>query len=136
MTGKMQNTEEKIYQAANDVFLKFGYHGATLAQIGLSAGVGKASIHYYFRSKEKLYKIVVKANLERVLYFRSGISANDEINMKTLWFFYTEIYNNYDLFKLTLMELYSNEWECKLKDIKNWLELSDIPVIDTRLADN
>ena len=54
------STEDLIFQAANNIFLLYGYHGTTLHQIAVMAGVNKSAIHYYFRSKEKLYGNVVK----------------------------------------------------------------------------
>lgn len=50
--------EEKIYNAAKHAFLKHGYHGTTIEQIARYAGSGKAMIHYYFRSKEELFRLV------------------------------------------------------------------------------
>ncbi|WP_016776353.1 TetR/AcrR family transcriptional regulator [Anaerophaga thermohalophila] len=52
---KDQDTEQKILQAANRVFLKKGYEGARMQEIANEAGINKALLHYYFRSKEKLF---------------------------------------------------------------------------------
>ena len=66
MDKRMSKTEDKILQAANIVFLLYGYHGATLQQIATEALVNKAAIHYYFRSKELLYFKVVENVLDRL----------------------------------------------------------------------
>lgn len=52
------NTEEKIIQAAKKVFVKQGMAGARMQQIADEAGINKALLHYYFRSKEKLFKMI------------------------------------------------------------------------------
>lgn len=49
------STEEKILEAARRVFLRDGYHGARMEAIAKEAKVNKALLHYYFRSKEKLF---------------------------------------------------------------------------------
>ncbi|MDX1943385.1 MAG: TetR/AcrR family transcriptional regulator [Saprospiraceae bacterium] len=49
------STEEKILEAARRVFLRDGYHGARMEAIAKEANVNKALLHYYFRSKEKLF---------------------------------------------------------------------------------
>jgi len=52
------NTEEKIIQAAINVFIQKGLHGAKMQHIADEAKINKSLLHYYFRSKEKLYKEV------------------------------------------------------------------------------
>lgn len=44
-----------IMSAAEKEFAQFGYSGASIQKIADRAGLPKASIHYYFVSKEKLY---------------------------------------------------------------------------------
>ncbi len=51
-------TEAKIIQAARDVFLHKGKAGARLQDIADVAGINKALLHYYFRSKDRLYEKV------------------------------------------------------------------------------
>lgn len=53
-------TEEKIYEAARQVFILKGMDGARMQEIADEAGMNKALLHYYFRSKENLFKAVFK----------------------------------------------------------------------------
>ncbi len=53
------NTEDRILRAATEVFLQHGKDGARMQAIAERAGVNKALLHYYFRSKEKLYQRVI-----------------------------------------------------------------------------
>lgn len=48
-------TEEKIIEAARQIFVKQGLEGARMQDIADLAGVNKALLHYYFRSKEILF---------------------------------------------------------------------------------
>ncbi len=52
------NTEEKIIKAAKKIFLRHGMAGARMQDIADEAGINKSLLHYYFRSKEKLFSIV------------------------------------------------------------------------------
>ncbi|HER43351.1 MAG TPA: TetR/AcrR family transcriptional regulator, partial [Candidatus Eisenbacteria bacterium] len=52
-------TERKILSAAARVFLEKGRDGARMQEIADAAGINKALLHYYFRSKELLYREVV-----------------------------------------------------------------------------
>ncbi len=47
--------EQLILQTAMDVFIEKGRHGAKMQEIADRAGINKALLHYYYRSKEKLY---------------------------------------------------------------------------------
>ncbi len=50
------STEEKILNAAKKVFLTKGMDGARMQDIADEAGINKAMLHYYFRSKDKLFE--------------------------------------------------------------------------------
>ncbi len=52
------NTEKRIIDAARAVFTTKGYNGATMQDIANEADVNKALLHYYFRSKEKLFNLI------------------------------------------------------------------------------
>jgi AcrR family transcriptional regulator len=58
------DTEKAIINAAQKVFILKGYSGTTMDEIACLAKVNKAALHYYFRSKEKIYAIVIMNNLE------------------------------------------------------------------------
>lgn len=117
-------TEEIIFQAANDIFLLYGYHASTLNQIATQAGVHKSAIHYYYRSKEKLYSKVVMFVLEAFLKCKMS-SVHQKIVEKQSWFLFTELYNNQDLFIKTLKELYLGDWDEKLHQLKDLLKIKE-----------
>ncbi len=50
--------EKKIIEAATAVFTEKGKDGARMQEIADKAGINKALLHYYFRSKNKLFQIV------------------------------------------------------------------------------
>lgn len=52
------NTEEKILEAAQKVFITKGMSGARMQDIANEAGINKAMLHYYFKDKEKLFETV------------------------------------------------------------------------------
>ena len=60
MAQKDQNTEEKIINAAEKVFIEKGMAGARMQHIADEAGINKSLLHYYYRSKEKLFSLVFK----------------------------------------------------------------------------
>lgn len=52
------NTEEKILEAARQVFLEKGFDGARMQEIADKANINKAMLHYYFRKKDNLFEKV------------------------------------------------------------------------------
>jgi TetR/AcrR family transcriptional regulator len=59
-----QTTQQKILSAAQLEFCEKGFDGARMQSIALRAGVNKALLHYYFRSKEMLFEITLKRVVE------------------------------------------------------------------------
>jgi TetR/AcrR family transcriptional regulator len=55
---KKDNPEEKILAAAQTVFIKKGMDGSRMQEIADEAGINKALLHYYFRSKQKLFEAI------------------------------------------------------------------------------
>jgi AcrR family transcriptional regulator len=71
------STEEKIKQAAQKLFTRKGYAATRTRDISEEAGINLALLNYYFRSKEKLFEIVMMENLQN--FFKSMIDVlNDE----------------------------------------------------------
>ena len=58
------STEEKILQAATHVFVRNGYDGTKTRDIAEEAGINVATLHYYFRTKEKLFSVVAKESMK------------------------------------------------------------------------
>ncbi|HMO32819.1 MAG TPA: TetR/AcrR family transcriptional regulator [Lacibacter sp.] len=61
------STEEKILAAARQVFLQKGSAGARMQDIADAAGINKALLHYYFRSKEKLFEVIFREAITRLM---------------------------------------------------------------------
>src|SRR5687768_6161320 len=60
------STEEKIKEAAQKVFLKKGYAATRTRDIAEEAGLNLALLNYYFRSKEKLFEIIMLEKVQKL----------------------------------------------------------------------
>jgi AcrR family transcriptional regulator len=58
--SKDSNTEEQILNAAKNVFQTKGMDGARMQEIADQAGINKAMLHYYYKSKQMLFEAVFK----------------------------------------------------------------------------
>lgn len=57
---KEETTEQQILDAAKNVFQSKGMDGARMQEIADEAGINKAMLHYYYRSKQLLFEAVFK----------------------------------------------------------------------------
>jgi len=71
------STEERIKAAARKVFHQKGFAGTRTRDIAEEAGINHAMLNYYFRSKEKLFEIVMMETIGQ--FFKGvGVILNDE----------------------------------------------------------
>jgi TetR/AcrR family transcriptional regulator len=63
-TRIQEEKEERILEAALDVFSAHGFRGSTVDQIAEGAGLSKPNLLYYFRTKEAMHRALI----DRVLF--------------------------------------------------------------------
>lgn len=63
ITGTENETdaEQRILAAAKEVFMQKGLEAASMSDIAKAAGVSRTSLHYYFRTKEKLFREIFRS---------------------------------------------------------------------------
>jgi len=61
------DTEQQLFDAALTHFARHGKGGARMQAIADEAGLNKAMLHYYFRSKEQLYEAVFGYALQQFM---------------------------------------------------------------------
>ena len=65
-------TEARIKEAARKVFTRKGFAGARTRDIAEEAGINLALLNYYFRSKQKLFDLIM---LENIQHFMEGVKG-------------------------------------------------------------
>lgn len=66
MTISEKNTELRIREAATNIFTQKGYRGARMQEIANEARINKAMLHYYYRSKEKLFMLIMEEKISEL----------------------------------------------------------------------
>jgi TetR/AcrR family transcriptional regulator len=74
----IENTEDKIIAAARKVFLIKGMDGARMQEIADEAGINKSLLHYYFRSKNKLFDRVFTDTFKSVIETINEVFSKSE----------------------------------------------------------
>lgn len=84
MSTKDKLTEDKIFDAATEVFEEKGLTGTRMQNIADRAGINKALLHYYFRTKDHLFdsvfaKLAKKMIIKFTLIFEENLSLEEKI---------------------------------------------------------
>jgi len=80
MKIKPKNNEQNILEAAKTVFQKKGMTGARMQEIADEAGINKALLHYYYRSKQLLFEAVFSQAFGLIAP-KLGAVLNSEISL-------------------------------------------------------
>ena len=148
---KDTSTEEKILNAAKEVFMKYGLYGARMQDIADTAGINKALLHYYFRNKEKLFDRVFENALSR-FFEQSQVFENRDLPIKERLFIYVsniidffaeypqmsmfiikEIGNNPDLFRQKIIAAKKNKSMRLIQELEEAIKNEEIKKIDTAM---
>ena len=127
--GKDENTEEQILEAAKNVFQTKGMDGARMQEIADKAGINKAMLHYYYRSKQLLFEAVFK-NVFSLLAPQLNAILNDdssiEEKVKNFTFNYISFISKHPyLPNFIIQELNRNpEFILQMKDSKGFPNLA------------
>lgn len=84
MTPQDKNTEILILETARLVFVEKGFDGARMQEIADRAGINKALLHYYYRSKQKLFEAIFNESFKKIIprileFMGSSMSLADKI---------------------------------------------------------
>jgi len=81
MQIKKDYTHEQIVEIAKQVFLKNGYAKTSMRDIAKGAGIGVSNIYNYFKSKDELFRHIVKpllTELERMMHEHHNVNNQDQ----------------------------------------------------------
>ncbi|MBN1415355.1 MAG: TetR/AcrR family transcriptional regulator [Bacteroidales bacterium] len=88
MTENERQTEEKIFEAATEVFIEKGMDGARMQDIADHAGINKSLLHYYYRTKNRLFNAVFEMIAGQMFKkFAPVFDANLSLEEKIRFFF-------------------------------------------------
>ncbi len=75
------STEEKIKQAARKLFTEKGFAAVKTRDIAEEAGINLALLNYYFRSKEKLFDIIMIENFDQFVQQLIPILGDESLSL-------------------------------------------------------
>lgn len=75
------NTELKIKETARKLFQQKGFDGVRIREIAEHAGINSALLHYYFRSKENLFYIIMNESIHHFFSIIQKTMNNRETSL-------------------------------------------------------
>jgi AcrR family transcriptional regulator len=81
------SAEERIKKAAKLIFTKKGFLATTVRDIAAEADINVASVNYYFRSKEKLFELIMAETIEKTfaevepVFYNTSLSLLQKIEL-------------------------------------------------------
>ncbi len=139
------NRRKEIAEAAVRVFNRLGYKGASLSAVATELGVDRATLYYYFSSKEQMFdetvRAVIEGNDELVRRIAaSAISPNEKLRelVTSMMISYAA---NYPLLYIYIREDLSHvsdkrsTWSADMRALNRSIEQSIIAIIEQGYAD-
>lgn len=76
------STEEKIKNAARTIFHRKGYAATRTRDIAEEAGLNLALLNYYFRSKQKLFDLIMLESLQQFVESMTNVFNDPETSLE------------------------------------------------------
>lgn len=67
-TEEIITMENRILEAAKQVFVRKGYEATKMGDVAAEAGIGRTALHYYYRTKEMVVRCDLRS-ADRALCF-------------------------------------------------------------------
>jgi AcrR family transcriptional regulator len=93
MTELKEDTENRILDAARKVFLEKGLDGARMQEIADEAKINKSLLHYYFRTKDRLFEAIVQQVL-KVIFPQVSELISKESSLEEILRVFIQLYIN------------------------------------------
>ena len=71
------NMEEQLLLVAKELFMQNGYEGVSTTQVAKAVGCNQALVHYYYRTKQNLFKIICQQEIQKMLKILVDIPQED-----------------------------------------------------------
>lgn len=108
-----KDTEDKILLVAQSIFREKGFSGTKTQEIADQAGINKALLHYYFKSKRILFERVFLLSLKEVFEVLASYLNNEQSLIdKTpnlVSSYLTYVSKNINLFVFVIAEVWQNQ---------------------------
>lgn len=97
MDDNKQDLEPKIIETARECFINHGYAETSMSEIAAELGISRTTMHYYFRTKDRLFEAVAGSIVSSIAPRVTNIIAQERLTIKERVKCVVEVY--YSLFR-------------------------------------
>jgi TetR/AcrR family transcriptional regulator, cholesterol catabolism regulator len=144
-SASYQMRRQSIAEAAIRVFNRLGFQGASVSAVAAELKIDRASLYYYFSSKEDLFDELVRTVVERNLEFVKQVEASKLSPRRKLRDLITTLMTSYGehypLFYIYIRENLSHvsdsrsEWSTYMRKLNTAMTDAVIAIIEQGYAD-
>ena len=80
-TTATADMESKIIEVAKTIFMEKGFIDTSMSDIAAGAGINRPTLHYYFRTKDRMFQAVVGMIIQQILPHLHEIVLNRELSV-------------------------------------------------------
>lgn len=80
-TTATADMESKIIEVAKTIFMEKGFIDTSMSDIAAGAGINRPTLHYYFRTKDRMFQAVVGIIIQQILPHLHEIVLNRELSV-------------------------------------------------------
>lgn len=140
-----QSRRQEISEAAVKVFHRLGYTAASVSAVAAELGMDRATLYYYFSSKEQMFDEIIRSVLERNdelarRIAKSAISPTRKMR-ELIMALMASYAANYPLLYIYIREDLKNvsdkrsSWSAHMRNLNKSIEQSVIDIVEQGFAD-
>lgn len=73
--------ESRIIEVAKTIFIEKGFVGTNMSDIAAAAGINRPTLHYYFRTKDRMFQAVFGMIIQQILPHLHEVVLNREMSV-------------------------------------------------------
>lgn len=82
MDNNKQDLEPKIIETARECFINHGYAETSMSEIAAEMRISRTTLHYYFRTKDKLFEAVIGSIVSSIAPYVTNIITQESLTIK------------------------------------------------------
>ena len=124
-TEQTENIDSRIIEAAKQEFIKKGFEQTSMSDIAAVVGINRPTLHYYFRTKDKMFQAVFASIVAKFLPHIDTIFSTQQSfseKLEDVIDVYVSIFSTNPLLPNLIETFYSLNLDQYLKHIGEFLE--------------
>ena len=116
------NIETQIIQAARELFIEKGFVETSMSDIAAKVGINRPALHYYFRTKERMFQAVFGSIVDALVPRVAGIVLQQKLpienRIEKLVSIYYEVFKSHPFLPLFMVREMNRDFDFVVRNVK------------------